>query len=155
MGVRMARDAAGVPRSPVRRTAWTAVIALIIVIGLGVPAQAAFSARISLAPTSISTATMTPPSDVNAQLAACNNGRWMTVTVSWTPSTFARVTGYTIKAYRSDGHIAIVGRTDASGTSAQINMDKFNTGLTSAVFTVSATLANWSAESAESASITC
>jgi hypothetical protein len=79
----------------------------------------------------------------------------MTVTVSWSPSTFSRVTGYVIKAYRSDGQVMTVGQTSAASTSAQVNMDKFDTGLTSAAFTVTATLLGWTAESAASATITC
>jgi hypothetical protein len=140
---------------PARRTVLTALIALAIVIGLGVPAQAAFSKQRALPSTSIATATLTPPTKVSALLASCSNGRWMTVTVSWSPSTFSRVTGYVIQAYRSDGQVMTVGQTSAGSTSAQVNMDKFDTGLTSAAFTVTATLSGWTAESSSSATITC
>jgi len=137
------------------RTVATALIVLAIVTGLGVPAQATFADQLALPQTSIATATMTPPTAVTALLASCSNGRWMTVTVSWSPSTFSRVTGYVIKAYRSDGQVMTVGQTGAGSTSAQVSMDKFDTGLTSAAFTVTATLQAWTAESAASATITC
>jgi hypothetical protein len=138
-----------------RRTVSTALIALAIVIGLGVPAQAAFAKQRALPTTSIATATLAPPTAVTALLSSCSNARWMTVTVSWSPSTFSRVTGYVIKAYRSDGQVMTVGQTGAGGTSTQVSMDKFDTGLTSAAFTVTATLLGWTAESAASATITC
>jgi hypothetical protein len=147
---------AGPRRSPrAGRTVATALIALAIVIGFGMPAQATFAKQRALAPMSIATATMTPPTGVTALLSSCSNGRWMTVTVSWSPSTFTRVTGYVIKAYRSDGQVMTVGQTGAGSTSAQVNMDKFDTGLTSAAFTVTATLQAWTAESAASATVTC
>ena len=155
MDLTTARDGADRRARRTRRMVWTTVIALTIVIGIGAPAQATFSEQRALPQTSIVTATMTPPSNVGAQLASCSNGRWMTVTVSWSPSTFSRVTGYVVKAYRSDGQIITVGQTNAATTTAQVTMDKFDTGLTSAAFTVTATLAAWTAESAVSATITC
>jgi len=153
--VSTARDAAVRRRSRVRRTAGTTLVALTIVIGLGVPAQATFARQRALPQTSVVTATVAPPTNVAAQVASCSNSRWMTVTVSWSPSTSSRVTGYVIKAYRGDGQVTTVGQTDAVTSSTQVSMDKFNTGLTSAAFTVTATLAGWTAESASSATITC
>lgn len=139
---------------PRRRAVATALLALVMLIGLGVPAEAAFSRQRALPTTSIATATMAPPTAVTARAASCSSGRWMTVTVSWSPSTSSRVTGYVITAYRSDGQVVTVGQTSGDSTSAQISVDKLDTGMASAAFTVTATLLGWTAESAASA-ITC
>lgn len=140
----------------VRRAVLVGVLALAVGFGSSLPAWASFSARAQLSQTTISTATIDAPTNVTALLSSCSNGRWMSVTVSWTPSTFNRVTGYSVTAYRSDGSVASVASTDAVTTSAAVTVDKLSSGATTVVFTVTATTgSSWTAESVKSGSLTC
>jgi hypothetical protein len=66
------------------------------------------------------------------------------------------VSGYTVKAFRSDGQVAVVAQTGATTTTADTTVDKLSTGSTSVTFTVTTlTSYGWAAESARSGQMTC
>ena len=138
-----------------RRLVLVSVAAAVFLV-VSTPAMANFGATRSLAPVTVSTATVQSPTDVNAVLASCSNGRWMSVRVSWSPSTSARISSYLVKAYRNDGQVSTVAQTSATTTSADTTVDKLSAGSTSATFTVTTlTDYGWTAESARSAQMTC
>jgi hypothetical protein len=140
----------------VRRAVSAGVLALAILSGPCLPAWATFSASAPLPQTRISTATIEAPTNVAALLNSCSNARWMSVTVSWTPSPTSRISGYSITAYRSGGSVTTVAQTDAATTSATVTVDKLSTGATTVVFTVTTmTAAGWTAESAQSGPLAC
>jgi hypothetical protein len=104
----------------------------------------------------VTTAVVQSPTNVKAELASCSNARWMSVTVSWQPSSSARVSGYQVKAYRNDGQVTTVGQIDGAATSANTTVDKLGAGSTSVTFTVTTlTDYGWTAESTQSAQMTC
>ena len=123
---------------------------------MSTPATATFAVTRSVPSLVVTTAVVQPPTNVAAVLASCSNGRWMSVTVSWQPSTSARVSGYVVKAYRNDGQVTTVGQTDGAATSANTTVDKLGAGSTSVTFSVTTlTDYGWTAESTQSAQMTC
>lgn len=141
--------------STLRRTLVVLVTAVALGLGLAGTASATWNATTTRSTMGVSTATLAAPTNPAAQLTSCNNGRWMNVSVSWTASTSSRVTGYTVKAYRSDGTVSTVATVGAGTTQASTTVDKLASGTTTAVFTVTATIASWTAESVKSGAITC
>ena len=139
--------------STVRRAVLVLALAVCTILAGGLTARAAFSDAAARS-TSITTNTITPPTSVTAVKNSCSSSRWMDVTISWQPSTSARIDGYAVTAYRSDGSVVPVGTTGTGGRSLRITLDKQNSA--SAVFTVTTTTSyGWSAESLSSAAITC
>lgn len=139
-----------------RRTLALLTLTVAVVLAVTAPASANFSLTRFLASTTISTGSVDAPSGVNAVLASCSNGRWMSVTVSWSPSASPGVTGYAVTAYRSDGQVTTVAQTDAATTTANTTVDKLSAGSTSVAFTVTTlTSYGWTAESARSGQMTC
>jgi uncharacterized protein (DUF58 family) len=131
-------------------------LAVALSLVMSTPATAKFAVTRGLPSLVVATAVVQSPTNVKAELASCSNARWMSVTVSWQPSTSARVSGYLVKAYRNDGQVATVGQTDGAATSANTTVDKLAAGSTSVTFTVT-TLSDygWTAESTQSAQMTC
>lgn len=121
-----------------------------------VSADAAFSTSRALPSTSITTRTVVPATNVSAVLSSCSNTRWMNITVSWTGSPTAGVTGYLVNAHRNDGSTMTVAQTPADTTSASTTVDKLSSGATTVTFTViTQTSYGWTSESASSGSLTC
>lgn len=140
----------------IRRILALVAVAAAVVVGTNAPALASFGKMRALPTTTVSTATVVAPTGVTALLASCSNARWMSVTVSWDPSTSPKVSGYTVKAFRSDGQVAVVAQTGATATTADTTVDKLSTGSTSVTFTVTTlTSYGWAAESARSGQMTC
>lgn len=134
------------------------LISLTVAISLvmSTPATATFAVTRGLPSLALTTAVVQPPTNVAGVLASCSNGRWMSVTVSWELSTSARVSGYVVKAYRNDGQVSTVAQTNGSATSANTTVDKLGAGSTSVTFTVTTQTAyGWTAESTQSAQMTC
>ena len=139
-----------------RRAVLVGVLALAVVLGLRLPAEAGFASSAPLPQTTLWTATIAPPTNIAALLNSCSNARWMSVTVSWTASPSSRVSGYSINAYRSDGSVTTVAQTDAATTAATVTVDKLSTGATTVVFTVTTmTDVGWTAESVRSGPLSC
>ncbi|SFL71145.1 fibronectin type III domain-containing protein [Geodermatophilus ruber] len=122
-----------------------------------VAASAAYKDTAALPQTSIATHVIAAPTGVEATRANCSNARWMDVTVTWQPSTSARISGYEIKAYRDDGRVFTVATTGTGTTSATTRTDKHEGAPTTYTFTVTTlTSSGWtSPESLPSGSVTC
>jgi hypothetical protein len=139
-----------------RRTIAFIALLAAVVLTTSAPAAASFSKSRALPTTTISTATVAAPTNVNALLASCSNGRWMSVTVSWDRTTSPRVSGYAVKAYRSDGQVTTVAQVGDTTTTADTTVDKLSSGSTSVTFTVTTlTSYGWTAESSRSGQMTC
>jgi hypothetical protein len=131
---------------------------LLLLVGLlpVVSADAAFKKSRSLPSMGIATRTVQPVTDVAAVLSSCSNTRWMNITVSWTGSPTAGVTGCLVNAHRNDGSTMTVAQTSAGTTNPSTTVDKLSSGATIVTFTVIAqTGYGWTAESASSGSLTC
>jgi hypothetical protein len=147
---------AGMAMGRASRRLTVALVGILGVLFLApLPASATFAASRPLPEMSVATATVQPPMNVSAQLGSCSNGRWMSVTVTWDPSSSSRISGYTVRAYRSDGQASIVATTDSSTTSVTTTVDKLSTGSTTVTFTVTAQVSGWTAESLPSGPLTC
>ncbi|NYJ05072.1 hypothetical protein [Petropleomorpha daqingensis] len=139
--------------STARRAVLVLVLAVSTVLAGGLAAEASFSESVG-GSTSITTNAITAPTGVTAVKNSCSNARWIDVTISWQPSPSARINGYAVTAYRSDGQVTMVGTTGTGSTALRTTVDKL-TGA-STVFTVTTTTSyGWTAESLSSASITC
>lgn len=140
-----------------RRVAVLAVLSLFLVGVLpAVSADAAFSVSRPLTSMKVSTLTVSPATNVSAGLASCSNNRWIAITVSWSASRTAGVTGYLVNAHRNDGSTMTVAQTSADTTTADTTVDKLSTGATTVTFTViTQTSYGWTAESASSGPATC
>jgi hypothetical protein len=80
----------------------------------------------------------------------------MSVAVSWDDSTSPTVSGYAVKAYRSDGQVTTVAQFVDTTTTADTTVDKLSSGSTSVTFTVTTlTSYGWTAESSRSGQMTC
>jgi hypothetical protein len=140
----------------IRRTLAVVTLTIAAILATTAPAVASFGKARALPTMTISTGTVTAPANVSALLASCSNGRWMSVTVSWDPSASPKVSGYTVKAYRSDGQVSTVAQTNATTTTADTTVDKLSAGSTSVTFTVTTlTSYGWTAESSRSGQMTC
>jgi hypothetical protein len=131
-----------------RRTLILIAVLLTVTIGASIPASATFATSVPLANTAITTATVAPPSGVQAR-DVCFWGHKAAVSVSWTPSSTARVAGYTVTAHRSDGTVQVVA--DNAATSATHYMP-------SGTWTYSVTTKTdygWTAESPRTAARPC
>ena len=134
------------------------VLLLAAVAGLllvAAPAGAAFAARAAVPAVGIALDTVQPATGVSATLGSCSNGRWMDVTVSWTASPNARLTGYTVEAHRNDGSTQTVATVSPSTTSVTTTVDKLSSGSTTVTFTVTAQESGWTAVSQSSGALTC
>jgi hypothetical protein len=121
-----------------------------------VSADAAFVTSSPLPSMSLTTRTVAPATNVTAVLSSCSNMRWMNITVSWTSSPTAGVSGYVVDAHRNDGASMTVARTSASTTSTATTVDKLSEGATTVTFTVTTqTSYGWTAVSASSGPLTC
>ena len=139
-----------------RRTLALVTLAAAVLLATSAPAVATFSRSRALPTTTISTGTVAEPTNVTALLGSCSNGRWMSVKVSWNPSTSPKVIGYAVKAYRSDGQVTTAAQTDGATTTADTTVDKLSAGSTSVTFTVTTlTSYGWSTQSALTGYVTC
>jgi hypothetical protein len=75
-----------------------------VVIGASVPASATYADAVAVK-TTISTTTVTAPTNVVGKLTC---GSTATMSATWTQSTTARVSGYVVSVYFSDGPVQTV-----------------------------------------------
>jgi hypothetical protein len=139
----------------VRRAVVLLLAAVAGLVLVAAPAGATFAARAPLPATGIALDTVQPATGVTATLASCSNSRWMNVTVSWTASPNARLTGYTVEAHRGDGTVQTIATVSPSTTSVSTTADKQSSGTTTATFTVTAQEYGWTAVSQSSGALTC
>jgi hypothetical protein len=116
------------------------------------PAVASLADSAFVATTTIATGTVAAPTNVVGQLTCTSPAR---MSATWTPSTSARVTGYTVKVYFTDGFVQSVPLpSTASSWSAQI--DRYYVQVDAIQYSVTTqTDYGWSAESAKTAWFQC
>ena len=121
----------------------------------GAAAQASFSdtAKVTATPTSISTATVAAPGAGPGSITCRSSSATMALT--WTKSTSARVSGYLVTVYFSDGYSQTVPMT-ANDTSWSQAIALYNVTAFSVRYTVSTqTDYGWTAESASTGWFRC
>jgi hypothetical protein len=151
--------------STTRRWLLLPVIAAALVLGGMAPASADFAGYGSLAPMSVGTLTVAPPTAVSTAGTYCfttvdpvtlTTTTWLQAQVSWTPSTTARgVTGYVISAHLPDGSVYPVASTDAATTSVGGTYDGYYATLGVRVSVTTTTSYGWTADSELSQALTC
>ena len=121
--------------------------------GSTAPAQATFgdSAGVSLG--TISTATVAAPTNVVGGLSCGRTSATMSVT--WQPSTSARVSGYLVTVYFSDGYVQTVQKA-ATDTSWSASIDPYWVTVNSVRYSVTTqTDYGWTTESALTGTYRC
>jgi hypothetical protein len=122
-----------------------------VVIGASVPASATFSEAIQVK-TTIATTTVAAPTNVVGKLTC---GRPATMSATWTQSTTARVSGYRVSVYFSDGFVQTVDLGPAA-TSWSITIDPYYVTAYSIQYSLT-TVTNygWSKESPRTVAFQC
>ena len=122
-----------------------------VVIGASVPAFATFAEAVAVK-TTINTTTVAAPANVVGKLT-CGHSHVMSA--NWPPSGTARVSGYLVSVYFSDGFVQTV-QLDASTTSWSAPIDPGFVALFSIQYSVTTqTNYGWSKESPRTASFQC
>ena len=139
----------------VRRTALTLALALAATLGsagAGAPAQATFADSHAVS-TAISTATVAAPGNVVGTLTCRRNSATMSAT--WDLSTSARVSGYTVTTYSSDGYVQ-TWELGPSVTSWESTVDPYYVTAFSVQYSVTTrTNYGWFTESARTGTFQC
>jgi hypothetical protein len=122
-----------------------------VIIGASVPASATFSEAIQVK-TTIATTTVAAPTNVVGKLTC---GRPATMSATWTQSTTARVSGYRVSVYFSDGFVQTVDLGPAA-TSWSITIDPYYVTAYSIQYSLT-TVTNygWSKESPRTVAFQC
>ena len=137
----------------IRRSALI-VLAVAAVIGVGAltPAQAAFSDKATVA-TSVATATVAPPTNLVGQLTCSRSSATMSAT--WTASTSAKISGYLVTTYFSDGFVQST-QLSATATSWSASIDPYFVTAYSVAYSVTAqTSYGWTKESVRTGTFQC
>jgi len=137
----------------IRRSALTLVLTFAAALGsAGAPAQASF-ADSAVRTTTIATATVTAPADVTGSLACGRSTATMGAT--WNLSTSARISGYRVTVYFSDGFVQIV-ELGATATSWSASIEPYYVTAFSVQYSVTTkTDYGWSKESARTGAFQC
>jgi hypothetical protein len=140
-----------------RRSALLLAIAIATVTGLTTgTAQAAFADTTTPTTLTIGTTTVTPPATVTARLTSCSASRTQYVQVTWTASTSARVSGYTVTVLTSAGGTLATGQVGPTATSVTITVDRLAYDASTLTFSVTTlTDYGWTATSARKAALPC
>ena len=131
------------------------LIALVagVLFASGAAAQASFSEKVTTSPVSISTGTVAAPTAGPGSLTCRTSSATMALT--WSASTSARVTGYLVKVYFSDGYVQTVQKA-ATDTSWSQAITLYNVTAYSVRYTVTTqTDYGWTAESASTGWFRC
>jgi hypothetical protein len=137
----------------IRRSALTLALTLIAVLGsAGATATASFADSASRT-TSVTTATIVAPGNVKGSLACGKTSATMGAT--WTASPSARISGYVVTVYFSDGFVQIVDL-GPTATSWSAPIQPYYVTAFSIQYTVTATTDyGWSTESAPTGTFQC
>ena len=137
----------------IRRSALIAVaVAAMIGIGALAPAQAAFSDGATVS-TGIATATVAPPINVVGKLTCGRSSATMSAT--WTASTSAKISGYRVTTYFSDGFVQST-QLSATATSWSASIDPYFVTAYSVAYSVTAqTTYGWTQESVRTGTFQC
>ena len=139
----------------IRRTLLLAALTVAVFLGTPAAAQAAFSDSITTPSATISTATVAAPTDLTAnQVNCCTNARWQDVSLTWTASSTAGVSGYRVTVYKTSGSVVATATFGAGTTAVVIQTDKFNVStMDFAVTTL--TSYGWTKESPKVQALAC
>ena len=123
-----------------------------VILGAGLPANAAFSVSTAPLGTTIATATVAAPTNVVGALACA---RTSTMSATWTKSTSTRVTGYLVSVYFSDGFVQTV-QMAATATSWSATIPLYNVTAYSVAYSVTTqTDYGWTQESTRTGTFHC
>jgi hypothetical protein len=144
------------------RGATLVALAIAVLIGLTAPANAAFTARATMATATVGTVSVVPPTKLSTAGTKCEThvdsyGRTYTTLeakLSWTPSTTEQVTSYRVVAYAS-GWSYEVTSVDGSATSVRGSYDSYYATQNIQVVVTARTSYGWTAESVRSPVIRC
>jgi hypothetical protein len=141
--------------STLRRSAALTLIALATVLGLTTgTAAATYNAQTTMTAT-VGTTTVAAPTAVTAQMTSCSSSRTQSVQLTWTASTSARVSGYTIAVLDNAGNTLGTGQVGPT-TSATINIDKLSANPSALTYSVTTlTDYGWTATSPRKAALPC
>jgi hypothetical protein len=129
-------------------------LAVGVVVGSSIPAGATFSDTAAVPSTTYGTATVAAPGNVVGALA-CGGKSDSTMSVTWTQSNAARISGYRIKVHFSDGFVS-TRDVAATATSWSSTITTFNVTQYSIRYSVTTlTDYGWSTESALTGSFRC
>jgi hypothetical protein len=135
----------------IRRLMILAGTLLAITLGTSIPASASFSDSVLLA-TTINTNVVLPPTNVVGHLTCSSTS---TMSATWTKSTSARVTGYLVSVYFSDGVIQTV-QLGATATSWSATINQYYVTAYSIQYSVTTqTDYGWTTESPRTGSFKC
>ena len=122
-----------------------------VIVGVSIPASANYSDSVTVRPT-ISTTTVAGPTNVVGKLTC---GRPATMSATWALSSTARVSGYVVSVYFSDGFVQTV-QLGPTATSWSATIDPYYVTAYSINYTVTTqTDYGWTKESAHTASFGC
>jgi hypothetical protein len=122
-----------------------------VIVGVSVPASATYSESIAVR-TTIATTTVAAPGNIVGKLTC---GRPATMSATWTQSASARISGYRVSVYFSDGFVQTVDL-GPTATSWSITIDPYYVTAYSINYTVTTqTDYGWTKESAHTAAFQC
>jgi hypothetical protein len=122
-----------------------------VVIGASIPASATYADAVAVK-TTITTATVAAPTNVVGKLMC---GRPATMSATWTQSTTARVSGYRVSVYFSDGFVQTV-ELGPTATSWSATIDPYYVTAYSIQYSLTTeTNYGWSKESPRTVAFQC
>jgi hypothetical protein len=122
-----------------------------VVIGASIPASATYADAVAVK-TTITTATVAAPTNVVGKLTC---GRPATMSATWTQSTTARVSGYRVSVYFSDGFVQTV-ELGPTATSWSATIDPYYVTAYSIQYSLTTqTNYGWSKESPRTVAFQC
>jgi len=122
-----------------------------VIVGASIPASAGFGDTVVVR-TTIATATVAAPGNLVGKLTC---GRPATMSATWSQSGTARVSGYLVSVYFSDGFVQTV-QLGPTATSWSTTIDPYYVTAYSIDYTVTTQTAyGWSKESAHTAGFQC
>jgi hypothetical protein len=122
-----------------------------VVIGASIPASATYADAVAVK-TTISTTTVAAPTNVVGKLTC---GRPATMSATWTQSTTARVSGYRVSVYFSDGFVQTV-ELGPTATSWSATIDPYYVTAYSIQYSLTTqTNYGWSKESPRTVAFQC
>jgi hypothetical protein len=122
-----------------------------VIVGVSIPASANYSDSVTVRPT-ISTTTVAGPTNVVGKLTC---GRPATMSATWALSSTARVSGYVVSVYFSDGFVQTV-QVGPTATSWSATIDPYYVTAYTINYTVTAqTDYGWTKESAHTGTFGC
>ena len=135
----------------IRRAVVLMVLTVAVILGASVPAFATFKDSVAVT-TTINTTVVAAPTSIVGKLTCAATS---TMSATWVKSTTARVSGYTVSVYFSDGFVQTV-QLAGTATSWTAPIDAYYVTAYSINYTVTAkTDYGWSKESAHTGTFQC